>query len=226
MTNPVIDMLKEIHTRGLRVFWSYRVPSPMWADTEERLEPSTWDFIYTQLGQDQLIPEKTHYVHTGIQISWERHIVGTVTFTGPQLDSIDDAFKYTIQKQPIIPYEIEVQVFGPSVWANQPIHEPVTTLKYRARFTPSESLQQELVEAGVLADQAAVIKVPNPGESIASVNIDYLHDKFTEPAQTIWTSEYLTVSKVDQDDWIEEHAGLLMEYTLTAKALEMIGVNA
>ncbi len=216
MTNPVIDTLKEIHTRGLRVFWSYRVPSPMWADTDEPLEPSTWDFIYTQLGQEQFVPEKTHYVHTGLQISWERHIVGTVTFTGPQLDSIDDAFKYTIQGQTIAPCEIHAQAF------TSPLR--VVKLKYRARFQPSNTLLDELASAGVIA-APAIAGAIKPGELTAEVDIDYLHDKFTEPAQTIWTSEYLTVSKVDQDDWIEEHAGLLMEYTLTAKALEMIGVT-
>jgi len=218
------DTLHQIHTRGLRVLWSFKVAEPMWKDTEEPVDEATWQFIETELGQERFVPQDTRSVLIGIGLSWKREIPASeVKLTAPGLSGLDDSLKYFIQRKPITPWEIEKRTFPVPIRIDQPWQDDIVTIKYRASFEPSLTLVDELIAAGIVQPGSSITGTMKPDKSIVELIAQPFYSNITEGGYSVWESEYLFNSKVEQDDWTEEFVGLLHEYTLKPKALELIG---
>lgn len=78
LNEQAIQVLKQIHERGLKVLWSYGTPYPEY-DDEKQMSPDDWKIVNTVLGADV---EKSEWVQT----SREEKIVRNLRRNGNRIE--------------------------------------------------------------------------------------------------------------------------------------------
>lgn len=56
LSTDAIRILKDIHTRGLIVLWSFRVPHPRYADNDDKMPHSDWLIANRELWYEKEVP--------------------------------------------------------------------------------------------------------------------------------------------------------------------------
>lgn len=106
----------------------------------------------------------------------------------------------------------------------------------RIPTTQTRTLVRQSIRSGMHITEKVVV-APDGSEYAIAQTIETLHhplpdqqlpsqesieQHFEQARQRVWESDYIEREKIDRDDLIEEHEGLLMRYTLTPAAVAVI----